>query len=98
MKSVGDGLMATENQVSSIGTQGNLGQMIFNRKIVFQAFRKSLVSRDLSDFGAPLMSPRQLKNLSGYCEVISAHFQSGRALVPELDAVNSYLEGGFYIE
>ena len=98
MKSVGDGLMATENQVSSIGTQGNLGQMIFNRKIVFQAFRKSLVRRDISDFGAPLMAPRQLKNLSGYCEVISAHFQSGRALVPELDAVNSYLEGGFYIE
>lgn len=72
--------------------------MIFNRKIVFQTFRKSLVSRDLSDFGAPLMAPRQLKNLNGYCEVINAHFFSTQATEPERDAVNSYLEGGIYIE
>lgn len=98
LQTVGDGLLATENQVSTIGTQGNTGQMIFNRKIVLQCFRKSLVTRSRLEFGAPLMKTRKLSNLTGYCEIINAHFRSTQALEPERDAVNSYLEGGFYIE
>lgn len=95
---IGDAALASQVQASTIGTQGNIGQTIFNSKVVFQSFRKSLVTRDLSDFGAPLMAPRQLKNLSGYCEVINAHFFSTQATEPERDAVNTYLEGGIYIE
>lgn len=95
---IGDAILASQTQASTIGSQGNIGQTIFNNKIVFQSFRKSLVTRDRADFGAPLMAPRKLSNLNGYCEIISAHFRSTKALEPERDAVNNYLEGGFYIE
>ena len=47
--------------------------------------------------GVPTMKPVLLSSLSGYCECVNAHV-SAAAQAQELDAIDSYLNSGFYIE
>ena len=47
--------------------------------------------------GVPTMKPVLLSSLSGYCECVNAHVEAA-AQVQELDAIDSYLNSGFYIE
>ena len=98
LKSVGDAVLASNNQISTKGAQGNQGQQFFITAVLCIGYFRVIVNRDLKDFGAPLLKNVKLNTLTGYCEVINAHFFSTQATEPERDAVNSYLEGGFYIE
>lgn len=47
--------------------------------------------------GVPTMKPLQLSSCSGYCQCTNAHV-SAPAHASELDAIDSYVNGGFYIE
>lgn len=47
--------------------------------------------------GLPTMKPVQLSTLSGYCQCVNAHVQSS-VHASVLDAVDAYLNSGFYIE
>lgn len=47
--------------------------------------------------GVPTMKPLQLSSCSGYCQCANAHVDAP-AMAYELDAIDQYLNGGFYIE
>ena len=47
--------------------------------------------------GRPLMKPIALSGLTGYCECVNAHIEAA-AEASELDALDRYLNTGFYIE
>lgn len=47
--------------------------------------------------GRPVMEPKVLSTLSGYCQCANAHVEAP-AMAAELDVIDSYLNGGFYIE
>lgn len=47
--------------------------------------------------GVPTMKPLQLSACSGYCQCANAHVDAP-AMAHELDVIDQYLNGGFYIE
>lgn len=47
--------------------------------------------------GLPTMKPLQLSSCTGYCQCINAHVEAP-AMAAELDAIDSMLNSGFYIE
>lgn len=47
--------------------------------------------------GVPTMKPIALSTCTGYCQCVNAHI-SAAAEAQELDAIDSYLNSGFYIE
>lgn len=47
--------------------------------------------------GVPVMSPKALATLTGYCQCANAHLEADLP-EPILEAVDSYLNSGFYIE
>ena len=47
--------------------------------------------------GLPTMKPLQLSTLTGFCQCANAHV-SAAAQASELDAIDTYLNSGFYIE
>ena len=47
--------------------------------------------------GLPTMKPLQLSTLNGYCQCVNAHVAAA-ADAQELDAIDTYLNSGFYIE
>ena len=48
--------------------------------------------------GLPTMKPLTLSTLSGYCQCANAHVGATGAEAQELDEIDAYLNGGFYIE
>lgn len=53
---------------------------------------------DMKDtMGLPTMKPLQLSTLTGYCQCANAHVDCA-AMASELDAIDYYLNSGFYIE
>lgn len=47
--------------------------------------------------GLPVMQPKVLSTLTGYCQCANAHV-AAPAMAGELDAIDMYLNSGFYIE
>ena len=47
--------------------------------------------------GVPTMKPLQLSQCSGFCQCANAHVEAP-AMAAELDAIDSFLNSGFYIE
>lgn len=54
-------------------------------------------SEMIQTMGAPTMKPLQLSTLSGYCQCVNAHIEAP-AMASELDAIDAFLNSGFYIE
>ena len=50
-----------------------------------------------STMGLPTMQPMQLSQLTGYCQCVNAHIEAP-AMAAELDAIDTMLNSGFYIE
>ena len=48
--------------------------------------------------GVPTMQPYPLAGLTGYCQCANAHVAASGAMAGELDAIDTYLNTGFYIE
>lgn len=51
----------------------------------------------LATIGAPSMCPKSLGSLTGYCQCLDAHVAAA-AEAQELDEIDAFLNGGFYIE
>lgn len=51
----------------------------------------------VATMGAPTMKPLPLSTLTGYCECVNAHV-AAKAESQELDAIDTFLNSGFYIE
>lgn len=52
----------------------------------------------VATMGYPTMQPMTLSTLSGYCECANAHVAANGAESQELDEIDAFLNGGFYIE
>ena len=50
-----------------------------------------------STMGVPTMKPLQLSSCSGFCQCANAHVELPAPL-PEINAVDAWLNSGFYIE
>lgn len=50
-----------------------------------------------STMGLPTMQPMQLSQLSGYCQCVNAHIEAP-LMAHEIDAIDAYLNSGFFIE
>ena len=48
--------------------------------------------------GVPTMKAMSLSTLTGYCQCANAHVAASGAMAEELDAIDIYLNSGFYIE
>ena len=47
--------------------------------------------------GSPTMAPKALATLTGFCQCMDAHVQAP-AMDNELEAIDNYLNSGFFIE
>lgn len=57
-----------------------------------------IAPNDMKDtMGLPTMKPMTLSSLSGFCQCANGHV-SANAMASELDAIDTYLNSGFYIE
>ena len=52
----------------------------------------------VATMGRPTMRPLTLSSCTGYCQCANAHVAATGAEAQELDEIDSYLNGGFYIE
>lgn len=80
----------------SVGSTGSISDHIM-KKILYTRFW-NVTDENRANFGRPLCQNSVLNTLPGFIQVQRGHFASAQATRPETDAVNAYLEGGFFYE
>ena len=83
----------------SFDTVGNTGSIYDHQmaKILYARFW-TVANDDISNNGRPLCQVKTLSTIPGFIQVQKGTFNSSLATRPEQDAVNAYMEGGFYYE
>lgn len=76
---------------------GGVGEAIYNYQIILITLHQSLPTLPLNTFGAPLLEPKRLQDLNGYCEVQNPEVKIGRASQTEILAIQNFMKGGFRI-
>lgn len=97
--SVSDAVGEMSGQISTKGSLGNISERFFeyNCRLVCEYY--SVVTMDNNDFGSPYCVPETLSQHSGgYIVCKGPHFQNGSATREDIADVESYLEGGVYLE
>ena len=102
------GINATYNSVTTINSRHNTtiggigggvgsGLDLFAR--VYHVYHETVIdpSQMQSTMGLPTMKPLQLSSLTGYCQCANAHVEAP-LMAYELDAIDAYLNSGFFIE
>lgn len=81
------------------GIGGGAGTGLDLDAICFSVAHPTIItpSEMAATMGVPTMKPLQLSNCSGYCQCANAHV-SAAAESQELDAIDAFLNSGFYIE
>lgn len=93
-----DAIMSTH--VSSIGgIGGGAGVGLDLNAICYTVCHPTIVSPSsmAATMGRPVMKPMTLSTLTGYCQCANAHV-AANAQARELDAIDYFLNSGFYIE
>ena len=86
--------------ISTVGNVGGGAGMGLGREAVcYTVSHDTIIApADMKDtMGLPTMKPMSLATLTGYCECTNAHVDAP-ATAGELDAIDFYLNSGFYIE
>lgn len=89
---------ANQVQISGIGSVGSY--ISFKADLcspVVDCYFSPIVDELRADIGRPLMSPRQISAIPGYILCQNGHIQSGLTS-SENQAIESFLNGGFYYE
>lgn len=83
----------------SVSTSGSTGSIIDHQtnKVLYSRFF-TVADDDNANMGRPYCSVSTPATLNGYMVAQKGLVQSAQATRPELDAVNAYMEGGFYFE
>lgn len=92
--------VALSTSVSTVGgIGGGAGAGLDDFAKCFTVARNTVVtpSAMAATMGVPTMQPRSLTGLTGYCQCANAHVEAP-ATAEELNAIDSFLNGGFYIE
>jgi hypothetical protein len=94
-----ENLKATRHNTCIGGIGGGAGSGLDFSAICFTVAHSTNVepSEMLKTMGLPTMAPMSLATLTGYCQCANAHV-SAPAQASELDAIDRYLNGGFFIE
>lgn len=81
------------------GVGGGVGSGLDLTITLFNVIDKTIVepSAMQATMGLPTMKPMSLQNLTGFCQCANAHCEAN-AMAIELDAIDSYLNNGFFIE
>lgn len=85
---------------SSIGGLDGIAGIGANQNITcYTVFHDTIVApnTDLQTIGSPTMSPKALATLTGFCQCMDAHVEAP-AMDNELEAIDNYLNSGFFIE
>lgn len=83
----------------SVSTSGSTGSIIDHQtdKVLYSRFF-SVADDDNANCGRPYCSKTTPATIGGYIQAQKGVVQSAAATRPELDAVNAYMEGGFFYE
>ena len=83
----------------SFDSAGNTGSIADHmmKKILYTRFWY-IANEDRPDMGRPLCQMKTLSTIPGFIQVQKGTFAAAQATRPEADAVNAYMEGGFYYE
>lgn len=83
----------------SVSTSGSTGSIIDHQtdKVLYSRFF-TVADDDNANCGRPYCAKTTPATLTGYMQAQKGLVQSSAATRPELDAVNAYMEGGFYYE
>ena len=96
---IASGILSANRQVSINGQAGNSAQRQFDSYARIICDYTNLAGTDYEDHGAPLCKTRTLSALSGgYIKCLSPHFESSIATKQEIEIIESYMGGGFYLE
>lgn len=85
---------------TSIGGLDGMASVAANQNITcYTVFHDTIVppNTGIAAIGAPSMCPKALAGLTGYCQCLDAHVAAA-ADSQELDAIDAFLNSGFYIE
>lgn len=93
VKGVGD---MVKGSVSTFGSTGSIIDHQTNKVLYSRFFW--LTEDDNANMGRPYCYNNTPEVLGGYMKAQKGLVQSSAATRPEMDAVNSYMEGGFYFE
>lgn len=94
-----DFVSSSFGQVSTNGHTGSFLLSIATRPVIYCWFMKH-ADEDYNRFGRPYCAITRLDNISGYCQTKNANvsYVLCHPLKPEIEAVNSLLNTGIYIE
>ena len=83
----------------SVSTSGSTGSIIDHQtnKVLYSRFF-TVADDDNANAGRPYCKVSTPATLTGFLQAQKGLVQSAQATRPELDAVNAYMEGGFYFE
>lgn len=79
------------------GSDGSIAGMMINTKIVINETRYSISGRGPITNGYPCMKFLNLGTLRGYCQCLNAHIAAA-AQIEELEALDNFVNTGFFIE
>ena len=85
---------------SSIGGLDGIAGIGANQNITcYTVFHDTIVAPNsqLQTIGSPTMAPKALATLTGFCQCMDAHVEAP-AMDNELEAIDNYLNSGFFIE
>lgn len=85
---------------SSIGGLDGIAGIGANQNITcYTVFHDTIVApnSELLTIGSPTMAPKALATLTGFCQCMDAHVEAP-AMDNELEAIDNYLNSGFFIE
>jgi hypothetical protein len=88
------------SHVSSVGgIGGGAGLGLGRDAVCFTVNHETVITPSVmkDTMGLPTMQPMQLQALTGYCQCANAHVEAP-LMAQELDAVDAYLNSGFFIE
>lgn len=87
-----------QSGISAKGTQGGRAMAHYNELVAYVTVQNTTTPEDLAAlYGRPCMEVLQISNLSGYVQCINASV-SLNGPAEDRDAINSYLNSGFYYE
>lgn len=93
---IGSAIEATIPKVSSIGSAGTFADLRGVPSITYQFY--PVVDRNTALFGSPLCQSAELNTMSGYVMASGSITMPAECLQPEIQQIQTYINGGFYVE
>lgn len=85
--------------MASLNYSGSTGDFSSAREVInLQGKFMQIVGTDPEDYGSPLFRRVQINTLSGFILCEHAHFQLSLGMISEAEAIETFMERGFFYE